>query len=201
MAQLTVSMRRAWRWADSRFQWGALLWAALLVGAAIATGGAISQGLNGAGGLLWLAAAASVVAASLRKPGALVRLPLAFGLTLGLVLLVRPSDILWATVGFGLAGASLQLLAGGRSAEWALVVPALWLPTHLLVAITRVVERSVRGLPAHVRTSPPPTAALVPFAMVAAALIWSALVMHWQEKRKSIGSAPVGRKNARSRRD
>lgn len=160
-----------------------LLAASLLVGLAIATSGAASKAINGAGGLLWLAAAASL-AIRLRQSSEWRKLaPFSFALTLTLVLLVKPTDFFWAAAGFLIAGMLLSLAARQRWIEWAGFLAAIWLPTHLLVAVARVIERSIRDVPAHVRTDPPPTAALVPFAMVCFALAGAWLVELFRSRR------------------
>ncbi len=86
-----------------------------------------------------------------------------------------------------IGGSLLGIVVKKRRLEWAGFMAAIWLPTHLLVAITRVIERSIRDLPAHVRTDPPPTAAMVPFAMVVFALLGSRVVDIVQAKRNPAG--------------
>jgi hypothetical protein len=153
----------------------ALVAAALIVGVAIATSGEISKTINGIGGVIWIAAAVTLANRLRQSPGWLKLAMRAFVLTLALVVFVRPTDIIWAAIGFTAAGFLVSLEAPGRRLEWAAFLAAIWLPTHLLVAASRAAERAVRDLPAHVRTDPPPTAALVPFAMVVCALIGSQL--------------------------
>jgi hypothetical protein len=153
-----------------------LIAASLIVALAIATNGQLSKTINGVGGLLWIV---SAVCLGLRLRSAqkwLGSAVIAFGLTLTLVLLVKPADLLWAAIGFTIGGALMSLAVSGRRLEWTGFLAAIWLPTHLLVALGRVIERSIRDLPANVRTDPPPTAAFVPFAMVICALAGSRLV-------------------------
>jgi hypothetical protein len=153
-----------------------LIAASLIVGLAIATSGQLSKTINGVGGVLWIASAVTL-GLRLRTAENWIRsVAIAFGLTLTLVLLVKPTDLLWAAVGFTIGGALTSLAVRERRLEWVGFFAAIWLPTHLLVAVGRVIERSIRDLPANVRTDPPPTAALVPFAMVACALIGSRIV-------------------------
>jgi hypothetical protein len=112
--------------------------------------------------------------------------------SLALVLLVKPSDLLWAAIGFAAGGAAIALLASGRQYDWALLLPALWLPVHLLVAISRALVRALTGGEAAVRSDPPPTAALVPCAMVLSALAGAWLVQRWRNrtnKSKSLANA------------
>lgn len=162
-------------WSRSEAPVVALVVAALVVGVAIATSGQISKTINGIGGIVWIAAAVTLANRLRQTPGWLKLSTHAFLLTLTLVLFVKPTDILWAAIGFTAAGFLLNLEAPRRRLEWAAFLAAIWLPTHLLVAATRAAERALRDLPAHMRTDPPPTAALVPFAMVICALIGSQL--------------------------
>jgi hypothetical protein len=156
---------------ETRLGFVLLIGAALIVGVAIAADGQVARALNGIGGLVWIAAGYKVVT-PLRLEHTFTRnLLLVIGLTIALVLLVRPSDYLLAIASFAGAGLAVAVAAQSRPVEWALAVPGLWLPVHLSVAIARVAERSVRDLPTHVRTDPPPTAALVPLAMVLSAWI------------------------------
>jgi hypothetical protein len=60
--------------------------------------------------------------------------------------------------------------AGDRTGAWALLVPAIYLPVHLLIGIGRAILRH-----GGVRTDPPPTAAIVPLAMLLAAAAAGAL--------------------------
>ena len=153
-----------------------LLLAALIVGLAIATSGPFSKGVNGVGGILWISSAAALGIRLKRADSWVRNASIAFFITLTLVLLVKPTDLLWAAVGFTIGGALMGLAVSARRLEWAGFMAAIWLPTHLLVAIARVIERSVRNLPATVRTDPPPTAAIVPFAMVVFALLGSRII-------------------------
>lgn len=154
----------------------ALLAAATAVGLAIVADGQAARTINGIGGLVWVAAAGLLVISLRQEAFFWPRIALATGLALALVLLVRPSDYPRAAVGFAIAGAVIGLTATHLTGEWALTVPGLWLPLHLIVAIGRVVERSVHDLPAHVRTEPPPTAALVPLTMVVTAWAGGVLI-------------------------
>lgn len=88
-----------------------------------------------------------------------------------LVNLTKPTDPTAAAVGFVLGGAVLALVAAGVQARDVALLPAIWLPMHLLVAASVALAREVRGMPAQVRTDPPPTAAIVPLVMVIAAYL------------------------------
>ena len=142
-----------------------LLAAAALVGVAIAAEGAVARGLNGVGGVGWLVAAVLLTRSLLierRRGFAVVAV---VGVAAVLALVVRPSNLVAAIVGFFVAGALVALAGRDRPVHWALLVPALWLPLHLVIAVGRAIGDGG----GRVRTDPPPTAALVPLAMVLAA--------------------------------
>jgi hypothetical protein len=110
------------------------------------------------------------------------------GECLALVLLLKPSNLTWAIVGFAIGGAATAFLVSNRSYDWALLLPALWLPVHLLVAISRALVRALTGGETAVRSDPPPTAALVPFAMVVSALAGAWLVNRWRNRVRGANS-------------
>lgn len=140
---------------------------AVLVGIAIMNDTAPGRGLNAAGAVAWVAAA-GVLGWSLRmEPRAGRLMVYATAAALVLAVLVRPSDLTGAVIGFGAAGAAVALLASRQPVGWAMLIPAIYLPAHLAVAITR----SIAGGMATLRTEPPPTAAVVPLAMVLAAAL------------------------------
>ena len=159
----TTSWRIDWR--QSRTGGGLLIVASVLVGFAIAADDPLARVLNGVGGLCWLGAAV-LLARSLRTSDRC--LPAAIGtivVVLVLAVAVRPSDLSMAIVGFVIGGVLVAAVGIDRPVRWALLVPALWLPAHLSIAIGRVIVNEG----GQVRTEPPPTAALVPLAMVLAA--------------------------------
>jgi len=160
---------------------GGLLAAAGIVAIAIAVDGVAARALNGLGALCWLTAAA-LLARSLRTSP---RWGLAGGASVLVVLLLAlvlpPSDLFTALVGFSAAGALVALLGRDRPLAWALTVPAFWLPLHLTLAVGRAV---LSGEP-RVRTDPPPTASLVPLGMVLAAAAGGALVALLLDRRRS----------------
>lgn len=157
---------RSWRTAAA-----GLILAATIVGIAIVVGGATARILNPIGALLWLVSgvllALSLPRVERRTLGFVVAL--ASGIILGA--LVRPASLIEAVVGFAIAGAAVVIVAGDRSGGWALLAPAIYLPVHLLIGVGRAI---VRG--GGVRTDPPPTAAIVPLAMLLAAGMAGALV-------------------------
>ena len=155
----------AWRIAAA-----GLLLAAAIVGLAIAVGGTTARLLNPIGAVLWLASgvflAISLPSARRQVLGWLAAI--AGGFILGA--LVRPASLDEVVVWFALAGAVAVFAAGDRVGAWALLVPAIYLPVHLLIGIGRAILRD-----GGVRTDPPPTAAVVPLAMLLAAAAAGAL--------------------------
>jgi hypothetical protein len=150
-----------------------LLVAGLVVALAIVVGGSAARALNGVGALLWVGSGV-VLALSLPKPE---RLPLAWiaaivgGGLLGAV--IRPGTFEVAIAGFAVAGAAVVLLGGDRTGGWALMAPAIYLPVHLAIGIGRAIMRG-----SEMRVAPPPTAALLPFSMVVAALVAGVLAAY-----------------------
>ncbi len=163
---ITRNDPRSWRTAAA-----GLILAATIVGVAIVVGGATARILNPIGALLWLASgvllALSLPSVERRTLGFVVAI--ASGVILGA--LVRPGSLVEAVVGFAIAGAVVVFAAGDRSGGWALLAPAIYLPVHLLIGVGRAI---VRG--GGVRTDPPPTAAIVPLAMLLAAAVAGTLV-------------------------
>jgi hypothetical protein len=150
-----------------------LLIAGLVVALAIVVGGSAARALNGVGAILWVGSGA-VLALSLPRPE---RLPLAWvtaivaGGLLGAV--IRPSTFVVAIVGFAIAGAAVVLMGGDYTGGWALMAPAIYLPVHLAIGIGRAIMRG-----SEMRVAPPPTAALLPFSMVVAALVAGAVAAY-----------------------
>lgn len=156
---------RSWRMAGA-----GLILAAAIVGLAIVVGGTTARLLNPIGAVLWLASGAflavSLPSVQREKLGWVAAI--ASGLILGA--LVRPSGLIEVVVWFMLAGAVVVFAAVDRTGAWALLVPAIYLPVHLLIGIGRAILRN-----GGVRTDPPPTAAIVPLAMLLAAAAAGAL--------------------------
>jgi hypothetical protein len=115
-----------------------------------------------------------ILAVSLPRPE---RLPLAWSaaiVTGGLLgAIIRPSTFAVAITAFAIAGATIVLLGGDHTGGWALMAPAIYLPMHLVIGIGRAM---VRG--SEMRVAPPPTAALLPFSMVVAALVAGVLAAY-----------------------
>ena len=166
--------------------WVFLLVAAALVGLAIALDSPLGRALNGIGGVLWLAGALVLLRSTRRGPptGAAW---LGLGVTVvALSSLLSPRDLGAASIGFFVGGYVVALLARPVSARLGLVglLPALWLPTHLGVAALRALYRALVDRPADIRTDPPPTAALVPLAMVVAALVGGSACARLDRRRR-----------------
>jgi hypothetical protein len=155
----------AWRLAAA-----GLVLAAAIVGLAIVLGGPTARLLNPIGALLWLVSAVllGVSLPPAQRPMLGWIAAIAGGLVLGA--LIRPSELIEVIVWFAFAGAVVAFAASDRVGAWALLVPAIYLPVHLLIGIGRAILRN-----GGVRTDPPPTAAIVPLAMLLAAAAAGAL--------------------------
>jgi hypothetical protein len=86
-----------------------------------------------------------------------------------------------AAATFLIAGAVVAAVARRQLLEWALLVPALWLPIHL----TRGAVRAILINGGRIRTEPPPTAALLPLVMVVAAAVGGLAVEWWRRRRRA----------------
>jgi hypothetical protein len=167
--------------------------AALFVGIAIVWDGAAARALNGVGGILWVACAV-VMAKSLRSdPRWWQRGALVLTLALFFAVVVRPSDGLIAIVAFGLGGAAIANVSMPRAVTWSVLLPAMWLPVHLAVAIVSAAFRAITDGEASVRTDPPPTTAIVPLLMVMAAWAGALLVVRFMRARGAVPRAAVER--------
>jgi hypothetical protein len=167
-----------------------LIAASLVVAVAILADGAAAKTLNGLGGVLWIGSAVILVRSLKSSAQFSMWFAVIFVDCLLLVLLVKPTNLVWALIGFGLGGMLIGLLTGAQALNWAPLLPALWLPAHLLVAISRAVIRTIEGSEAAVRSDPPPTAALVPFAMVVASLA-GAWIVEWFRHRSRTKVNPL----------
>lgn len=162
-------------WREHSNRWrvasGGLILAAAIVALAIIAGGSTARILNGLGALLWLGSAV-VLAIALPEPA---RKAAGWGVAVAAALLlggvVRPSGAGEAAAWFAIAGGAVVLAAGDRSGGWALLAPAIYLPIHLVIGLGRAIVRN-----GGMRTEPPPTAAIVPLAMVLAAAVAGAIV-------------------------
>jgi hypothetical protein len=171
--RLSRNDAHAWRTAAA-----GLFLAAAIVGLAIVLGGTTARPLNAMGAVLWLVSAVllgvSLPPVQRQMPGWIAAI--AGGFILGA--LIRPGGLIEAIVWFALAGAVVALAAEDRVGAWALLVPAIYLPVHLLIGIGRAILRN-----GGVRTDPPPTAAIVPIAMLLAAAAAGGLVAAMVRRR------------------
>lgn len=160
-----------------------LVIATLLVGTAILLDGRPARAINGLGGIFWFVSAALLVLAARRGREPVAQWVALIGLTALVAFVVRPSDLWWAIIGFGLSGFAVAYIAESRPMLWAMLVPALYLPMHIGTAVLRAAYRSATGAEATLRSDPPPTAFLVPLVMVAAALAGGLIAERIRQRR------------------
>ncbi|MEJ7839655.1 MAG: hypothetical protein WKF81_12635 [Thermomicrobiales bacterium] len=160
----------------------ALIASTIVVGASIAIDGQIGRLLNGTGGLIWFGAAGVLAIAAKRSDEPVSRWVIALGLTATVAFVAKPTDLLNATLGLGIAGGLIAAAVRDRPVLWASLIPALYLPAHIGTAVLKAVGRNLLGLESSIRSEPPPTAAVVPFVMVAAAVGGGWLVSKWRDR-------------------
>lgn len=102
--------------------------------------------------------------------------------------LIRPSDLVLVTIGFGGAGLLAGLSARRDVIFWAKTIPAFYLPMHIGTAIAKAAGRSLLGMESSIRTEPPPTAAIVPVVM-----LMTAVAGGWVAKRIRERPGPANR--------
>lgn len=157
---------------------GGMVLAGLVVALAIVAGGTAARALNGIGALLWVGSGVALALTLPRpeRPALAWLSALVAGGALGAI--VRPGTFAVAVVSFAVTGALVVLLGGDHSGGWALMVPAIYLPVHLAIGIGRALMRG-----SEMRSTPPPTAALLPLSMVVAAAIAGWLVAYGLKQR------------------
>jgi hypothetical protein len=170
---------------------GVLVAATLVVGVSIVLDDAPARILNGVGGLTWFASAAILAAEGKRREAPLTQWAAIGALTAAVAFVIRPSDLVLASIGFGAAGLGAGLIAKRDVMLWAKMVPALYLPMHIGTAVLKAAGRSMLGMESSIRTEPPPTAAIVPAVMVAAAVVGGCVATWIRTKRHD--STPVAR--------
>lgn len=148
-----------------------LIVATLVVAGSILAGGDVGRLLNALAGICWFVAAGMLVSAALKSSRDVAIWVIVIGLTAVVAFVIRPSDLILAAIGFGGAGILVGLLARDHELLWVTLVPGLYLPFHIGTAVLKAVGRSMMGIEASIRSDPPPTAAVVPLVMVAAALM------------------------------
>jgi hypothetical protein len=171
----------------------ALIGATGVVGAAIAIDGQVGKILNGTGGLIWFGAAGVLSWAAAKAEEPARQWLVAVSLTAVVAFVAKPTDLVNATLGLGVAGAAIASLARDRQVLWAALIPALYLPAHIGTAILKAIGRNMLGMERSIRSEPPPTATIVPFIMVVAAIAGGWLVAKLRDRsRQSLAASHRG---------
>jgi hypothetical protein len=158
-----------------------LIAAVLLVALSIILDGSAAKAFNGLAGMTWFAAATMLGIAAWRIRSGQMLWAAAIILTAMVAFVVKPSDFILAIAGFGVAGFAIALVSGRQHPYlWAKLIVGFYFPFHIGTAVLRAVYRSMTGAEASIRSEPPPTAALVPIAMLFAAVAgaWLAGALH-----------------------
>lgn len=145
--------------------------ATVIVGASIVADGQLARALNGVAGLTWFTSSALFILEGRRQGSTSLQWTGITALTAVVAFVVKPSDIVLATVGFVPAGFVAARISGRNPMLWAKMIPALYLPLHIGTAVLKAAGRSALGMESSIRTEPPPTAAIVPAVMLAAAMV------------------------------
>ena len=156
---------------QERIATGTLAVATVVVGASIVADGQLAKALNGIAGVTWFASSVMFILEGRRRGSSPLQWAGITALTAVVAFVVKPSDMVLATVGFVPAGFIAARVAGRNPLLWAKMIPALYLPLHIGTAVLKSVSRNALGIESSIRTEPPPTAAAVPAAMLAAALV------------------------------
>jgi hypothetical protein len=172
--------------------------AAVVVGIAIGIDGDSRRIVNGIGGIIWIVGAARISIRAIGVGVERMQFLLVLATILVLSVLIRPTDIVWALIGFGWGGVLVGFAGRERGSMMGALLAAWWLPAHLLIAVSKSVTRELRDQPAALRSDPPPTELLVPLVMVLAAWIFSVLAANWRTARAD-GSLLVSRSPLRPR--
>lgn len=157
----------------TRLEWiatGTLAAATLIVGASIVADGSLARGLNGLAGITWFASSAMFLVEGRRRGSTGIQWAGVVGFTAAVAFVIKPTDLVLATIGFCGAGIVAGLFAGRDPVFWAKMIPALYLPLHIGTAVLKSVGRNALGIESSIRTEPPPTAAVVPAVMLVAAI-------------------------------
>lgn len=157
-----------------------LLIAGVIVAISILAGAPLARPLNGIGGILWIASAAWMLGALWSQPKRWLILAVSLAFALLYAGVIRPGEYRETIPLFLLAGAVVTWIAGADGLRWAFLVPALYFPLHIVIALGRVIAS---GGTRAVRTDPPPTAAAVPLSMIVAAAL-GGVIVHWWLNRK-----------------
>jgi hypothetical protein len=175
--------KRLWRQAiEDRLPF--LLAAAVVVGIAIGMNEDSRRIVNGIGGVLWMVGGFLIITRAIAAGVSWRQIGLVLAVILVLSYLIRPTDPVWAAIGFGWGGVVVGYAGGAMGSRLGAMLGALWLPAHLLTAVVRAGIRELRDQPASLRSDPPPTAVVVPMVMVLAAWIFAALAAEWRAGRE-----------------
>lgn len=169
---------------QERIATGTLAVATVIVGASILADGQLAKALNGIAGLTWFASSAMFILEGRRTGATSLQWAGTIGLTAVVAFLIKPSDIVLATVGFVPAGFIAAKMAGRNPIFWAKMIPALYLPLHIGTAVLKAAGRSALGMESSIRTEPPPTAAVVPAVMLAAAVVGGFIARKFAKSRR-----------------
>jgi len=164
---------------------GVLVSATVIVGGAIMLGEDSGRILNGIGGLTWFASSGLLVLAARKSDTFRWQWGATIALTAAVAFVIKPTDLTLATIGFGGAGLAIGMLAKADPLLWAKLIPALYLPAHIGTAVLKAAGRSALGMEASIRSAPPPTAAIVPFVMVATAVVGGLIATAWRQRSSS----------------
>lgn len=144
--------------------------ATVIVGASIVTEGTVARGLNGLAGMTWFASSAMFLYEGRKRGTTALQWASIVALTAAVAFVIKPSDLTLAVAGFTPAGFVAGSMIRRDPVFWAKMIPALYLPMHIGTAVLEAAGRSALGLESSIRTDPPPTAAIVPAVMLAAAI-------------------------------
>ncbi|MCO5225919.1 MAG: hypothetical protein M9953_11330 [Thermomicrobiales bacterium] len=154
-----------------RITTGTLAIATVVVGASIVADGNLARALNGVAGLTWFASSAMFIVEGRRRGSSSLQWAGITALTAVVAFVIKPSDIVLASIGFVPAAFVAGSMVKRDPMLWAKMIPALYLPLHIGTAVLKAAGRSALGMDASIRSEPPPTAAVVPFVMLAAAMV------------------------------
>lgn len=159
--------------------------ATVVVGASIVADGQLAKVLNGVAGLTWFASSAMFIIEGRRREVSRLQWLGVVALTAGVAFVVKPSDIVLASIGFIPAGFLAGMIVKRDPIFWARIIPALYLPLHIGTAVLKAVGRNLLGMESSIRTDPPPTAAIVPAVMLVAAVVGGAIAKAVLGRRRS----------------
>lgn len=145
--------------------------ATVVVGASIIADGNAGKALNGVAGLTWFASSGLFILEGRARGSSSLQWIGITALTGVVAFVIKPSDIVLASIGFLPAALVAGLRVQRDPMLWAKMIPALYLPLHIGTAVLKAAGRSALGMDASIRSEPPPTAAVVPFVMLAAAIV------------------------------